>query len=110
MLAGWCRSKNKPLISARPRLASAQLPVGSFPGHQSWKGTEKEKFFDDDVCWFSVFAKFTSAGRKLSLCSVRIEAKVLANNEKCVSVGLLLSARERTFLPQCSFATYDEKS
>lgn len=29
MQAGWCRSRNKPLISARLRLASALLPVDS---------------------------------------------------------------------------------
>lgn len=29
MQAGWCRSRNKPLISARLRLASALLPVNS---------------------------------------------------------------------------------
>lgn len=36
MQAGWCRSKNKPLISARLRLASERLPVNSSLGHQNY--------------------------------------------------------------------------
>jgi hypothetical protein len=43
MQAGWCRSKNKPLISARPHLASAQLPVSSSLGRQSYGNEMKKK-------------------------------------------------------------------
>lgn len=45
MQAGWCRSRNKPLISARPRLASALLPVDSSLGRRNyiWEWKKKKK-------------------------------------------------------------------
>lgn len=43
MQAGWCRSRNKPLISARLRLASALLPVDSSLGHRNYIWEWKKK-------------------------------------------------------------------
>jgi hypothetical protein len=47
MQAVWCRSKNKPLISARLHLASARLPVSSSLEHQNYiiKNIRERKFY-----------------------------------------------------------------